>query len=86
MLVCLCTGATSEIVARVVATGARTCNQVATACGAGGVCGRCRHNVLAIIAADCPSDSAASAIKPSRRFDSGAPGYTLQETSWLAPL
>jgi bacterioferritin-associated ferredoxin len=86
MLVCLCTGATSEIVACAVARGARTCKQVAAACGAGAACGRCRHNVRAIIAADCPSDDAASTIKPSRRFDSAAPGHTPQATRWPARL
>ncbi|MDT5094023.1 MAG: bacterioferritin-associated ferredoxin [Mycobacterium sp.] len=51
MFVCLCTGATSHMVADVVACGARTCNEVARACGAGSDCGRCRRTVRAIIAA-----------------------------------
>ncbi|PEG33193.1 hypothetical protein CQY20_32130 [Mycolicibacterium agri] len=51
MFVCLCTGATSEMVADVVATGAVTSKQVAAACGAGADCGRCRHTLRAIIAA-----------------------------------
>jgi bacterioferritin-associated ferredoxin len=58
MFVCLCTGATSEIVAEVVARGALTSKQVAAACGAGADCGRCRHTVRAIIAAGRPSDAA----------------------------
>lgn len=51
MFVCLCTGATSHMVADAVACGARTCNEVAKACGAGSDCGRCRRTVRAIIAA-----------------------------------
>ena len=50
MFVCLCTGATTEIVAEVVARGAFTSRQVAAACGAGADCGRCRHTLRAIIA------------------------------------
>lgn len=60
MFVCLCTGATREIVAEVVAKGAMTSNQVAAACGAGIDCGRCRHTVRAIIAAGRPSDTASA--------------------------
>jgi bacterioferritin-associated ferredoxin len=52
MFVCLCTGATSHMVADAVTCGARTCNDVAKACGAGSDCGRCRRTVRAIIAAE----------------------------------
>ncbi len=51
MFVCLCTGATSQVVADAVAQGASTCKEVASACGAGGDCGRCRLTVRRIIAA-----------------------------------
>ncbi|HEY7052764.1 MAG TPA: (2Fe-2S)-binding protein [Mycobacterium sp.] len=51
MFVCLCTGATSQVVTDAVACGASTCNEVAEACGAGSDCGRCRRTVRAIIAA-----------------------------------
>ncbi|QZA11179.1 (2Fe-2S)-binding protein [Mycolicibacterium holsaticum DSM 44478 = JCM 12374] len=50
MFVCLCTGATSELVADAVAKGALTSKQVTAACGAGADCGRCRRTVRAIIA------------------------------------
>ena len=54
MFVCLSNGVTSQVVAEAVDAGARTCNQVAQACGAGAECGRCRRTVRAIIdAADC---------------------------------
>ena len=49
MFVCLCNGVTSQVVAECVEAGARTCNQVAQACGAGAECGRCRRTVRAII-------------------------------------
>ncbi|WP_396930548.1 bacterioferritin-associated ferredoxin [Mycolicibacterium sp.] len=49
MYVCLCVGITSDVVSRVVTTGARTCNEVADACGAGSECGRCRRTIRSII-------------------------------------
>ncbi len=52
MYVCLCMGVTSETVRDAVANGAATSKQVATACGAGTACGRCRRTVRAIIASE----------------------------------
>ncbi|BBY20497.1 (2Fe-2S)-binding protein [Mycobacterium stomatepiae] len=51
MYVCLCVGVTNHAVAECVARGASTCKEVASACGAGGDCGRCRRTVRAIIEA-----------------------------------
>ncbi|MGV0739498.1 (2Fe-2S)-binding protein [Mycobacterium syngnathidarum] len=51
MFVCLCTGATSQVVNEIVEAGARTSKEVAEACGAGADCGRCRRTIRAIIAA-----------------------------------
>lgn len=51
MFVCLCTGATSQVVNEIVAAGATTSKEVAQACGAGADCGRCRRTIRAIIAA-----------------------------------
>jgi bacterioferritin-associated ferredoxin len=51
VFVCLCTGATTQVVNDVVANGASTSKQIAEACGAGGDCGRCRRTLRAIIAA-----------------------------------
>lgn len=51
MFVCLCTGTTSHVVSEIVSNGARTSKQIADACGAGGVCGRCRRTLRAIIEA-----------------------------------
>jgi len=56
MYVCLCTGATSHVVADAVARGASTCNEVARACGAGSDCGRCRRTVRAMIASTATTD------------------------------
>lgn len=53
MFVCLCTGATREVVAEAVAMGARTSKQIAASCGAGADCGRCRRTVREIIASSC---------------------------------
>lgn len=51
MFVCLCTGATSQVVNEIVESGATTSKAVAEACGAGADCGRCRRTIRAIIAA-----------------------------------
>lgn len=51
MFVCLCNGVTSQAVSEAVDAGATTTKQVATVCGAGAECGRCRRTVRAIIAA-----------------------------------
>ena len=51
MYVCLCVGATNQMVCDAVARGACTSKEVAAVCGAGGDCGRCRHTLRALIAA-----------------------------------
>lgn len=50
MYVCLCVGATNQMVSDAVAAGASTSKEVAAMCGAGGDCGRCRCTVRGIIA------------------------------------
>ena len=52
MFVCLCNGVTSQVVADAVEAGATTTKKVASACGAGAECGRCRRTVRAIIEAE----------------------------------
>lgn len=49
MYVCLCVGATDQMISEAVAAGACTSKEVAAACGAGGDCGRCRCTVRGII-------------------------------------
>ena len=54
MYICLCLGVTSTIVEQAIHEGARSTKQVAAACGAGSVCGRCRHNVRDLLDAAAP--------------------------------
>ncbi|OBK18719.1 (2Fe-2S)-binding protein [Mycobacterium asiaticum] len=63
MFVCLCNGITSQAVADAVAAGATTCKQVASTCGAGDDCGRCRRTVRAIIAS--AEHGAATSAEPA---------------------
>jgi bacterioferritin-associated ferredoxin len=49
MYICLCLGVTSSAVQKAIDEGARSTKQVASACGAGSVCGRCRHTVRAML-------------------------------------
>lgn len=56
MFVCLCNGVTSQVVAEAVEAGATTTRQVASVCGAGAECGRCRRTVRAIIKATGPAE------------------------------
>lgn len=69
MYVCLCRGVNSETVMQVVAAGARTSQEVADACGAGSVCGRCRSTVRRIIAAEL---AAAGELPPAALADEEA--------------
>ncbi|WP_099024091.1 (2Fe-2S)-binding protein [Mycolicibacterium palauense] len=48
---CLCSGATSQVVEELVAAGASSTKDIGQACGAGMDCGRCRRTVRACIAA-----------------------------------
>jgi bacterioferritin-associated ferredoxin len=50
MFVCLCLGVTAREVVTAVESGACTSNRVASTCGAGSDCGRCRPTVRSIIA------------------------------------
>ncbi|MCV7251100.1 (2Fe-2S)-binding protein [Mycolicibacterium fluoranthenivorans] len=65
MFVCLCNGITSHAVADAVDAGACTTNEVASVCGAGADCGRCRRTVRAIIDARRAA-SARSSADPRR--------------------
>ena len=71
MYVCLCKGVTSQAVADAVAEGASTTKKVASACGAGSECGRCRLTVQAIIKAaqsEHEDEDRAPSVKRVRRF------------------
>jgi len=45
MYICLCLGVTTTTVQQAIDAGARSTKQVAEACGAGSVCGRCNHTI-----------------------------------------
>jgi len=47
----LCNGITSQTVAEAIAHGALTTKEIASACGAGAECGRCRRTLRAILSA-----------------------------------
>ncbi|MGH3562308.1 MAG: (2Fe-2S)-binding protein [Mycobacterium sp.] len=60
MYVCLCVGATNQMVSDAVAAGASTSKEVAAVCGAGTDCGRCRCVVRGIIATTLASTPSCS--------------------------
>ncbi|HET7398671.1 MAG TPA: (2Fe-2S)-binding protein [Intrasporangium sp.] len=82
MYVCLCTGVNSETVTQVVAAGARTSQEVADACGAGSVCGRCRSTVRRIIAAEL---AAAGEAAPAALVAEEAAGWPPEEAAGWPP-
>jgi bacterioferritin-associated ferredoxin len=49
MFVCLCNGITSHAIQDAIDAGARTTKDVEKKCGAGSVCGRCRHTVRVML-------------------------------------
>jgi bacterioferritin-associated ferredoxin len=49
MIVCICRGVTERHLETLVASGARTVEQVEQVCGAGGDCGACRPEVERIV-------------------------------------
>ena len=51
MYICLCLGVTTSTVQQAIDAGARSTRQVAEACGAGSVCGRCNHTIRTMIEA-----------------------------------
>jgi bacterioferritin-associated ferredoxin len=76
MFVCLCTGATTQVVNNAILGGASTSNEVAAACGAGSVCGRCRCTLRALIEAH-PAErppAVGKTVTPDPAIISQAPG------------
>jgi bacterioferritin-associated ferredoxin len=49
MYVCLCKSVTNHTIQDVIDAGARTTKAVEKQCGAGAVCGRCRHTIRAML-------------------------------------
>lgn len=68
MYVCLCVGATNQMVSDAVAAGASTSKEVAAICGAGGDCGRCRCTVRGIIEATLAATPTAADNAELRRL------------------
>jgi bacterioferritin-associated ferredoxin len=68
MYVCLCLGVTSGTVQQAIDEGARSTKQVASTCGAGSVCGRCRHTVRAMLDAAVPDPAGRKADRLRRRL------------------
>lgn len=62
MYVCLCLGVTSSTVQQAIDDGARSTKQVAEACGAGSICGRCGHTIRTML-------DAAAAEQGGRKID-----------------
>jgi bacterioferritin-associated ferredoxin len=53
--VCICRAITTETVLELAAQGARRTREVAAACGAGTVCGKCRPTIRRLLLADEPA-------------------------------
>ena len=66
MIVCICRGVTERHVEALVASGARTVEQVEQLCGAGGDCGACRAEVERIVEVSSVCVRRASGSPPVR--------------------
>ena len=69
MYICLCLGVTTSTVQHAIDEGARSTKQVAEACGAGSVCGRCNHTIRTMIEDAAPDPPLR---KPDRLAAAGA--------------
>ena len=68
MYICLCMGVTSSAVQQAIDEGAGSTKQVAAACGAGSVCGRCRHTVQVMLDAAVPDSASRKRDRLRRRW------------------
>jgi bacterioferritin-associated ferredoxin len=73
MYVCLCLAVTSSTVQQVIDNGARSTEQVASTCGAGSICGRCRHTIRTMLDAAAPDPAPRRPDRLRRRWGR-APG------------
>jgi len=64
MYICLCLGVTTSTVQHAIDAGARSTKQVAEACGAGSVCGRCNHTIRTMIEDAAPDPPPPQARPP----------------------
>ena len=68
MYICLCVGVTTATVQQAIDAGARSTKQVAKACEAGSVCGRCRHTIRTMIEAASPDSPSSKPDRLRRRW------------------
>ncbi|MBV8301752.1 MAG: (2Fe-2S)-binding protein [Candidatus Dormibacteraeota bacterium] len=68
MYICLCLGVSSSAVQKAIDEGARSTKQVASSCGAGSVCGRCRHTIRTMLDAAAPDSDGRKAHRLRRRW------------------
>ena len=68
MYICLCLGVTTITVQHAIDAGARSTKQVAEACGAGSVCGRCGHTIRTMIEAAAADPPASKPARLRRRW------------------
>jgi bacterioferritin-associated ferredoxin len=68
MYICLCLGVTSGAVQQAIQDGANSTKKVAAACGAGSVCGRCRHTVRVMLDAAAPESGKRPVERIRRRW------------------
>jgi len=71
MYICLCLGVTTSTVQQAIDAGARSTRQVAEACGAGSVCGRCNHTIRTMIEAAAPDPPSGKPDRLRRRWGRG---------------
>jgi bacterioferritin-associated ferredoxin len=71
MYICLCLGVTTSTVQQAIDAGARSTKQVAEACGAGSVCGRCNHTIRTMIEAAAPDPPSGKPDRLRRRWGRG---------------
>ena len=71
MYICLCLGVTTSTVQQAIDAGARSTKQVAEACGAGSVCGRCNHTIRTMIEDAAPDPPSSKPDRLRRRWGRG---------------
>ena len=85
MYICLCLGVTTSTVQQAIDAGARSTKQVAEACGAGSVCGRCNHTIRTMIEAAAPDRPSGKPDRLRRRWGRGHARNPTQLPGELTP-
>ena len=71
MYICLCLGVTTSTVQQAIDAGARSTKQVAEACGAGSICGRCGHTIRTMLDAAVAEQGGRKIDRLRRRWGRG---------------